>query len=481
MTRPLRTGNVRHIVTCRKHLLVCPESNAHRYFTGWKKILLGRTKMSSHSKLLVIGLILQISIGVVAAQSKPAGASERTTRVYKMPFIAEVVGTDVNVRSGAGTAYYDTGKVNAPGRVTVVGEKTGWYEIIPPLGSFSWIAKEFVDVNPTNPGIGMVKDAGVRIWAGSDYREPIRSSILQVKLNKGDIVKLIGTNSQESDYYKIVPPPGAHLWISGNYLKYVEAISRPSPDFLIKPKPKPKPVVPPAALPVVPPVVAPKVDTIVVEPTGTKPSAGDPPAVSVTVVEDGSVEKRRVDECYALARQIAEELKKPLEAQDYDEYTRALTVILNDPQAGKAVRYAKYQLGQIKRFELAQQADQDVKKQDSALARLRQEIKEKYAARLAGIPNPGKYIIKGTIQPSLVYTGQLGQKRYKILNETGKIICYAVPAASASATNMDDFIGRSIGLKGRIVTDKSNPVGLVTFTAIEQLAAVPQNTNEPGI
>ncbi len=439
--------------------------------------------MSSHSKLLVIGLTLQISVGLVATQGIAVGAGEITTTAYTMPFIAEVAGTEVNVRSGAGTAFYNTGKVNTPGKVTVVGEKTGWYEIIPPVGSFSWISKEFVDVDTTNPGIGMVNDAGVRIWAGSDYRDPMRSSSLQVKLNKGDIVKLIDTESQGGAYYRIVPPPGAHLWISKNYLKYVEAISRPSHDFMIKSEPEVNvnPVVTPVVTPVVETVVDPMVDINVDEPIVTTPSVSDPPAETVTVVEDGSVEKRRVDECYALAKQIAEELKKPLEAQDYDEYGRALTVVLNDPQAGKAVRYAKYQLGQIKRFELAQQVDQDVKKQDSALARLRQEIREKYAVRIAGIPNPGKYIIKGKIQASLVYTGQSGQKRYKILNDAGKIVCYAVPAAGTTATNIDNLIGRSIGLKGTIVTDKVNPIGLVTFTAIEELAAVSQNTNEPGI
>ena len=422
--------------------------------------------MSSHSKLLVIGLILQVAVGLVAAQSTPAGASETTTAAHTMPFIAKVTGMEVYVRSGAGTSYYYTGRISDPAKVTVVGEQTGWYEVIPPLGSFSWISKDFVDPDPTNPGIGMVNDAGVNVWAGSDYRDPIRSPSWQVKLNKGDIVKLIDADSQKGAYYKIVPPPGAHLWISGNYLKYVEAISRPSHDFMIKAGPEP--VVPP----VVAPGVGPKVEINVDEPKVTPPSVINPPVTTVTLEEDRFAEKRGIDKCYALAKQIAEELKKPLEAQGYDEYRRALTVVLKDPQAGKAVRYAEYQLAQIKRFELAQQADQDVKKQDSALAILRQEIREKYTIRLAGIPNPGKYIMKGKIQPSLVYTGELGQKRYKVLNNAGRIICYAVPAASASATNMDDFIGRSIGLKGTIVTDKSNPVGLVTFTAIEQLAAV---------
>ena len=437
--------------------------------------------MASHSRLLVIGLILQISIGLVGAQSTPAGAYEATTTVQKTPFIAEVVGTDVNVRSGAGTAFYYTGRVNAPAKVTVVGEQTGWYEIIPPAGSFSWISKEFVDLDPVNPGIGIVNDKGVNVWAGSDYVEPNRSASLQVKLNKGDIVKLIDPDSQKGDYYKIVPSPGAHLWVSKTLLKYVEAISRPTHDFMIKPGPKVEPKIEPNVIikPIVTPGIQPKVEPKV-EPRTTTTVIDEPPDPPVIIAGDGSAETRRVKECHTLAEQIGEELKKPLGAQNYDEYKRALTVILNDPQAGKAVRYAKYQLGQITRFELAQLVDDDVKKQDSALDKLRRTIKEKYAIRIAEIPNPGKYIIKGKIQPSLVYTGQSGQKRYKVLNEAGKIVCYAVPASGATVPNIDSFVGHQIGLKGTIVTDKANPIGLVTFTAIEDIAAVPQDTNEPG-
>jgi hypothetical protein len=323
----------------------------------------------------------------------------------------------------------------------------------------------------------MINDTAVNVWAGSDYRDPIRSPSLQVKLSNGDIVKLIDADSQKGDYYKIVPPSGAHLWISVNLLKFVKGISPPRHDFTIRPRVEENvtPDVPPVVLPIVEPIVPTVVEPVVEingdDPPPTGVSVLNPPEGIKPVVKDGTVEKKLVDECYALAKQIVEELKKPLEAQSYDEYTRALTVILKDPQAGKAVRYAKYQLGQIKRFELAAQADLDIKKQDSTLTRLLQEIREKYAIRLAQIRDPGKYVMKGKIQPSLVYTGELGQKRYKVLNSAGKIICYAVPAASASATNMDDFIGRSVGLKGTIVTDKSNPVGLVTFTAIEPLAA----------
>lgn len=439
--------------------------------------------MSSHSKLLVIGLILEISIGVVGAQSRRAGAYVTTTTARTMPFIAEVVGSDVNVRSGAGTAFYYTGRISAPAKVTVVGERTGWYEIIPPAGSFSWISKDFVDPDPANPGIGMVNDTGVNVWAGSDYRDPMRSTSPQVKLNKGDIVKLMDPDSRKGSYYKIVPSPGAHLWISKIYLQYVESISRPKYDFMIKPEPKVEPKIEPNVIiePIVTSDTDPKVDKPKVEePKVTTTEIGVSPDPVTTVAGDGSVEEQRVKECRTLAEQIGEELKKPLAAQNYDEYKRAVTVILNDAGAGKAVRYAEYQLAQIKRFELARLADEDVKKQDSALDKLRREIKEKYAARIAEVPDPGKYIIKGKIQPSLVYTGQSGQKRYKILGDDGKVVCYAVPGAGASGANADIFIGRLVGLKGTIDRDTAS-VGLVTFTAIEELAAVPQDTDEPGM
>ncbi|MBE0537270.1 MAG: hypothetical protein IH624_16525 [Phycisphaerae bacterium] len=438
--------------------------------------------MVSHFKLM-LALAALSSFGFVQAQGTGGAESsgDDLTTLPSLPYIAEVIGNDVYVRSGGGTAFYYTSKVNFPTRVTVVGHLHGWSEIIPPVGSFSWVSKEYIQRPASSPGVGIIKGDGVRVWAGSDYVEPMRSFQLQVKLNDGDMVRLIDADNQKGDYYKIVPPSGAHLWVSSRYLKYLQPLPKPMLSFVPEPtqkvEPRIEPRVEPRATAAIDPATAGPVLTV--DPTRTQPTTIDPRAAEVAPVtvepqapvRVADAEAKRVKECYDLAEQIRAELEKPLPAQNYDEYKNALTVILNDPAAGKGQRYAEYQLGQIQRFEVAQQASEEVKKQDAELQKLRQQIRENFNLKIAEIPNPGKYIIKGTLQPSLVFTGEIGKKRYRILNDDGKILCYAVLADNVISVHPDRFVGRKVGLRGSIVSDKINPIGLVTFVAIEELPA----------
>jgi hypothetical protein len=473
-----------------------------------EKLLLGRTKMASHLRSLLLAALVLASAGITWAQS-PAVSDPVTGDVPKLPFpyIAEVTGTGVYIRAGAGTTFYETGKINAPARVTVTGELYGWSKIIPPEGSFSWVAKEYVEVSPDMPGVGIIKGGdGVRVWAGSDYVEPMRSYQQQVQLNDGDMVRLI------SGYYKIVPPPGAYLWISSRFLKPIQPLPKPVIPVIeaLKPEVKPEPA---ADLPKVNVVVKPdptaastapaqatvtvtatnpdRTSTVItpdkietsrpavnpaspVSPAPASPATADAavttpkPEVTVEVTVAGA-EAKRIQECYDIMEKINAELQKPLLDQKYDEYKNARAAIQNDPAAGKAQRYAEYQLQQIARFELAQQASHEVTKRDSELQKIRAQIRQEFKEKLAEIPNPGKYIIKGTLQPSLVFTGEFGKKRYKVLDDNGKILCYARCADGVISIYADRYVGRKVGLKGTIVSDPSTPVGLVTFTAIEEL------------
>ena len=124
------------------------------------------------------------------------------------PYSAEVVGNAVFTRAGAGINSYRCGQLNSPDKVTVVEEDaSGWAKITPPAGSFSWICKQNVTINPTAPDTATVTVQPTRIWAGSMYYDPMYSNELQVKLNAGDKVKLL--NEEVGNYYKIVPPSGA--------------------------------------------------------------------------------------------------------------------------------------------------------------------------------------------------------------------------------------------------------------------------------
>lgn len=447
--------------------------------------------MSSRPSLLVIVCLVLVAAVLLTGgnplNAQTDAATEKSIQPA-VPYIAEVVGTDVYMRSGAGTAHYYCGKINAPQRVTVVKNLPGWSEIIPPNGTFSWISKDFVDLGKINPSIGLVNGNGVRVWAGSDYVEPMRSISLQVKLNKGDIVKLVEAGSQKDEYYKIVPPPGAHLWISSQLLKYVGPLSRPKPMIPPDPNVEEKPVIiipkPKEEVKTEPDVktesdVGPE-EKVVVEPeTETKtievpkpkdiyPKDIEPETTNVNTTTL-STEVQRVKECYDIAEKIGLELAKPLDVQKFNEFKMTLTAILNDNGAGKAQRYAEFQLSQIKRFELARTAGDELKSQDAKLQMIRQKIREKRAARIAEIPDRGRHIVSGTFKPSLVFTTGAGQKRYKILNEFEKIVCYAVPAGSAARMDLSRFEGHKVGLKGTIVSDRTNPIGLVMFNVIEDL------------
>jgi hypothetical protein len=178
----------------------------------------------------------------------------------------------------------------------------------------------------------------------------------------------------KGDYYKIVPPPGAHLWVSDQYAKYVGPVPEPKPPVL---PPKPEPVVEPKPEPAVEPAAAESVQE---------------PVKPAVVPEKPSSETKRLKECYALAKQIDAQLAKPIEQQDYNAIKKTLNVIINDPKAGKAKLYAEYQLDRLGRFELALRVNDEVKRQDAELKKLREQIKKRYQARLANIPDPGKFI-----------------------------------------------------------------------------------------
>ena len=80
--------------------------------------------------------------------------------------IGEVVGTAVNVRSGPAESYYPTLQLNKGDKVTVVGHKFDWLKIMPPQGSFSYVAKIYIDRDGA-ASTGKVNRDDVLVRAGS--------------------------------------------------------------------------------------------------------------------------------------------------------------------------------------------------------------------------------------------------------------------------------------------------------------------------
>ena len=60
-----------------------------------------------------------------------------------------VTGANVNLRGGPGTKFNALGKISAGESVSVLGEQEGWLRIVPPSATRGWIAKTYVQADPS--------------------------------------------------------------------------------------------------------------------------------------------------------------------------------------------------------------------------------------------------------------------------------------------------------------------------------------------
>jgi uncharacterized protein YgiM (DUF1202 family) len=355
---------------------------------------------------------------MAAAAQEPAGT-----------FIAEVTGNDVYIRSGPGTNFYHCGKLYKGDRVQVVKTQQGWSCIVPPPGCFSWIAMQYVSINLANPTMGIVTGTNAGVYAGSDYEEPMYSISEQVVLKRGQHVKLL--SEEKDEYYKIAPPEGAYLWVSSQFLQAAES------------------------------------------PTGTVPEV-KPAAEETSPTAPAEVQLRGeselLDAYYALSKLVKEQRQKPMAEQDYTEIKEKLAEIAGNEAGGRAARYADFTLKQVERFELAGTVAKEIELQSKELKSTTDKISEARAARLAQIENMGKFAVIGKLQSSSVYSPAAGQaQRYRILDESGKTICYVAPSGTAAGKDLTQLIGHKVGLVGQIKPHEATGRAFIQFTDIEAL------------
>ncbi|MDD5328218.1 MAG: SH3 domain-containing protein [Phycisphaerae bacterium] len=410
-------------------------------------------KMQSHTRFVNLFILVCLTgLSSAGFAAEPVDSPERAvlnaeTEVNELsfPYVAEITGDNVNVRSGPGTNYYHCGKLNAGDRVKVVASKYSWSHIVPPVGSFSWISKQYVSIEPNNPVVGIVAGDSVRVYAGSDFLKPMHSTTMQLELNKGDKVELMG--EEQDDYYKIVPPSGAYLWVLTEYTKPIGAVGE------------------------VEVIVRPKLEETEAEvETETVAEVNTPSVVPAMA----SVESKKLKEYYALADQIKAEQAKPLAEQNYAEIKKALVALAADNEAGKAGRYAEFAIKQVERSELAQAVDKEVRLQDSQLQDVNEQIERARAAELAQVPGLGEFTAVGQFEPSKIYGSEESVKHYRLLDDSGQTICYVLPEGPALDVDLSQFLGRKVGLMGTIEPHPQTKGALVRFTEITIIDTKPE-------
>ncbi len=392
--------------------------------------------MRSYMNLFIIAVVAGLACvglchGAATGGAVVEGAAPEEIETPPFPYDAVITADDVYIRSGPGTNFYHCGKFKKGDRVKVVAKQFSWSRITPPAGSFSWISMQYVKIDAANPTVGTVTGDNVRVYAGSDFVKPLYSTTLQDKLSTGAKVKLLG--EQLDDYYKIAPPPGAYLWVSTNFTK-------PAP---------------PAAVPT--PAAAPAA----VEPTRATREPNETVAVAPpTVTPQLALEKYR-----ELKKQAEAERAKPADQQDYSNLKKELTDIAKDESTGNAARYAQFVLQQIDGYELALVVGKEIRQQNDQLQKVKEGIQKARTTRLAEVQDLGRFAITGQLQPYATF----GPGHYRIVDEAGKMICYALPDGAAAQRDLSGLVGHKVGLVGAIEAYKPTAGALVRFTDIVEL------------
>ncbi len=392
---------------------------------------------------IITGCLFTIVMaGLCMAQAETADPNAAASQHVTYPYIGEITANNVMVRSGPGRHYYHCARVNKGDRLKVVASQFTWSRIVPPTGTFSWVSKQYVDINTDNPDYGTI-NSQARIWAGSPELRPLHSTSLQMKLEKDDTVRLLG---EELDgYYKIVPPEGAYLWVSSQFIQPAENTAPPAPAQ--------EPAAPAA------PQQAPQQPQV--EPVDINET--------LAVVDSNiSVESEQLQKYYAIKDQIEAEKTKPIGKQSYRDIKAELKKIINTKDADKAARFSEVALEQVERYELAVMVFGAVKNQNQQLEQTMDKIESAKKTKKENMTDLGRYTVIGTFEVSNIFN-DTGKSYYRLLDETGKTLCYATPADAADDKDYQEMVGRRVGVIGELSPFEQTSSALVKFTDISKL------------
>ena len=406
----------------------------------------------------------------------PQGSGTQEVAAVTQPFVATISSDRVYVRAGPGTAYYEMGQLGKGDLVYVVGSSRGWYQILPPNGTFCMIAKEFADVDAS--GTATVKGDYINIRAGTALNRTRDPSAVLTVVRKGTKLRVLGTTDK---YLEVAPPEKAYVYISPQFvtqtqgveyrvpqLKLPEGVSAPSVSTVTAP------TSPPAlasgsgagapgggsgggATLVIPlpgsgmagpaPTGGSGATPIAAAPVTPTPAEGSgaatpvsPPVPKVTFSETAMARFKDANSRYQ------EEAKKPPVQQNVDSFLSEFKSILAIENISPSVKAgAEADVAAIERTLTVQKMVQEqatadaVTKQESEALRAQFDAAEK---ALAAAKREGPYSAEGVLQTSTIVSG-----KYSLVNpKTRRVVAYIDPASAS--VDVGSLIGKYIGVRG---------------------------------
>ncbi len=388
-------------------------------------------------------LVLTLVVTVLAL---PIGASEITSQ--KFPYLGQVTGTDIYVRSGYGETdgqsnFYPCTKVSQPANVKVIAERNGWLQIEPVAGCFSVISKRFVKLD-TAGKTGVVTADDVRVRAGGKMRE---SNFLaeHQRLDDGQKVIVLGEVTDKfGDWYKIAPPEGAYYWIYGDFVAQIAGDESQDQEESTEPA------------------------TSDETKTASDPSddkAAEEPADSTAPAAPASPLLTQIQK---LEQQLLAEYEKPLTLRDYPSVLSAYKSLqipadsYLKPRVLARIKSLEKAIGQRAEMDQIQGiiADTLAQRKQMEMSRTRSQVE------LQVEPGQRKYTAQGVLAASAVFSGSAATPKRYIIRQPGtrKIIAYV--QSPDGKVDMDSYVGMTVGIHGPAKFSPSIALNLIDAISV---------------
>jgi hypothetical protein len=435
------------------------------------------------------GLVVNYAICVFVGLSTARAVADASVVV---PLAAKVVTAGAAVHSGPGDSYYLTDTLPEGESVEVYRRRDdGWCAIRPPADSFSWVFASNLQLD--DEGLGKVTKDNAASRIGS--RLSSHRDVVQVRLRKGETVKILGKDEQGSEtWYKIAPPAGEFRWVAADCLAFSElgeaggsaagSVTRTSHDEPAHPATDLKstdlmapPLVsaadPPAPIPTTksaatssaatiasppPKVTAPAAVASVASTTVSKPDTTSPKADITPVASPTAASPETAQQLGELELRLSRMVAEPPATWNIDALQQTAEQLLSKADTVADRDAVKATLAKIDRFGAIQRRSAAVSGTAAANATASTTAGNISPATVtalpgvgqAGSPAPGangggvgQFDAVGVLRP--VVSKRPGAPQFALVDDRGQVVTFVTPTPDV---NLQPYLGRRIGVIG---------------------------------
>ena len=383
-----------------------------------------------------------VLIGLLVALSQTQSYAQIDPTARPVIGEAEINANDVYVRSGDSLNHYTIIKLKAGDKISVVGERGDWYEILPPEGTFSLISGDYVDSADNQKGI--VNGANVRVRAGSLLND--NKYTVQAMLNKGAEVTILGKNPD--GFLRIKPPPGATLWINKSYANMGgatgQAVPRPQESASAPEK----------------------------ESTGKTPTSGEavsassgdkPPAPAPRTPTSSAESEAQLRKLSELDTALTKEYSKPAGQRNLDSFLSQYRTIQADAKDEVLQQYAQRRIEEVQTAIEATGSIGHWRKIEEIAEAKRREFRTARAAIPEPPPAAPTIEAKGQLRASALFPPGSTPERYRLIDPAtaGERTIAYVEIPPGSSIRVNEFLNKYVGVRAlerRVQTGGVNPI-----------------------